>query len=453
MADALEFFNLRDAYNQTVQPIGKRVYASSANMHQLAQFLFFAPITDASGVLDYRRRAHKDKINIPYAIPGAAIGRAPDPRIVQTQSRLKQIVAQPAIESHIQSAYANAPYYTSNPMSPSPQPKDPLWTRAEMIMQDMARTAWATAITGKWLDVAMIKPGGSLTAVDIPAISVGHSIDNTRGTGFLRFTKANSTLTFKAPGDNLYGPEVVVAANNTYTLYCGSSAGYVTVTTAALPASDGLCEIEFSSTGNNPDGLISLMEPDQITSLPTPTAISPKYLDELRNKLFPAYRDSMWTVYIMHPSDLNALKEVARSFGGSTIDHEDFGNALAPVPQDILPMAKRKLPVYDGHAIIVDDTVPIKMMDGKPTRPVLCVCLDPRTPESDGIDFGAFIGVVRGMPTGKVFQQYGFGWYIEQLGVAHDATLYQMRVCLDHSWALGSSGAAAMMEGFYNPLY
>ena len=202
MADALEFFNLRDAYNQTVQPIGKRVYASSANMHQLAQFLFFAPITDASGVLDYRRRAHKDKINIPYAIPGAAIGRAPDPRIVQTQSRLKQIVAQPAIASHIQSAYANAPYYTSNPMSPSPQPKDPLWTRAEMIMQDMARTAWATAITGKWLDVAMIKPGGSLTAVDIPAISVGHSIDNTRGTGFLRFTKANSTLTFKAPGDH-----------------------------------------------------------------------------------------------------------------------------------------------------------------------------------------------------------------------------------------------------------
>ena len=27
-------------------------------------------VTDASGVLDYRRRAHKDKINIPYAIPG-----------------------------------------------------------------------------------------------------------------------------------------------------------------------------------------------------------------------------------------------------------------------------------------------------------------------------------------------------------------------------------------------
>lgn len=453
MADFLEFFNLRDAYNQTLQPIGKRVFASSANLHQLAQFLFFAPITDMSGVLDYRRRAHRDRVNIPYAIPGAQINRAQDAKIVQTQSRLKTIVSQPAIASHIQANYANAPYYQANPLSPSPQPKDPLWTKAELLMQDMARTAWATAISGKWIDIATIQPGGSLTAAEITKITVGHSIDPTRGTGFLKFTKTGSKLAFKAPGDNIYGPDIVVANANTYTLYCGSSAGSVTVTTGTLPSSDGLCEIEFKSSGNTPDGLISLMEPDQIISLPAPTALLPKYLDELKLKLFPAYRESMWTVFIMHPSDLNALAEVARSYGGATFAEEDFGSLLAPVPEGLLPMAKRKLPVYRGSAIITDDTMPIKMMDGKPTRPVICVNLDPRTLESDGVDFGAFIGVVRGLPTGKIYQQYGFGWYIEPLGVAQDSTNHMMRIQLDHSWALGSSGAAAMMEGFYNPLY
>lgn len=452
MAGELEFYSLRDAYNQTVQPMGRRVYASSANVHQLAQFLFFIPIIDNSGALDYRRRAHGDFINIPYSIPGSSINRAPDARVVSVRTELHEITAQPSIASSVQLNYANAPYMVSNPLSPMPMQKDPLWTKAEMLMQDMARTAWSTAISGKWIDLCQIKPGGSLTAAEITNIEVGHSVNYIRGTGFLRFTRATMTLEFKAPGDNIYGPAVVVANANTYTLRAGATGGYIKVTTGVLPVSDGLCEIEFSSTSNRPDGLIALMEPDQIRSLPVPTRILPKYLDELLTMLFPAYRDSMWTVFIMHPRDLNALKEVARSMN-TQLDHDDFASLMAPVDPDILPIAKKKLPTYDGHAILVDDTLPIKMMDGKQTRPILAVCLDPRQPESDNVDFGAFVGVLRGPVQGAIYRQYGFGWYIENLGASQQATVHMMRVCLNHAWALGSSGAAAMIEGFFSDIF
>jgi len=451
MSFANGFYTTRDAYMLTRQPLGKQVFASSWNVHQLAQFVHFSPIVDGSASVDYRRRAHGDFVQMQYITPGAAVTPTKDPHIVELKARLRTAVRQPQVPTHQRQNYNNAPFMSNGPWQTIP---DPLWAKTYQVISDMARTAWTTAISGRNIDTCALAPAGSIPATFIAAggIFPGPYNDPIRGNGMLEFTFGTKKVHYKAPGDADYGPEVIVTApGQIITLRSGNMDAWITFTVGVIPGSDCQSELLFSSTTNQPDGLISLIEKDQIIPLTVPTAIDFKHLRQLLNKLNPAYRDSASTVFIMHPEQFAALESVARGLGGYILTIKSFGTNTNEPPPTLKAMGLIELPVWEGHPILQDDTIPIKVIGGKPTRAVFCVNLDPMVMEGENIDFGAFVGIVRGPVFGPVWQGFGFGWQVQSLGTDQHSTNDLARVTLDHGWALGSSGAASMMEGLYDP--
>jgi hypothetical protein len=450
MSFASGFYTTRDAFMLTRQPLAKQVFASSWNVHQLAQFMHFNPIVDGSASVDYRRRAHGDLVQIQYITPGAAVTPTKDPHIVELKARLRTAVRQPQVPSHVRQNYNNAPFMGGSPWRNTP---DPLWAKTYQVISDLARQAWTTAISGRHIDTCSLSPSGAILATFISGvIDPGPYNDPIRGTGMLEFIFGTKKVHYKAPGDVDYGPEIgPINPGDIVTLRSGNMDAWITFTVGVLPLSDAASELLFSSTSNQPDGLITLIEKEQIITLPTFTAIDFKHLRQLLNKLNPAYRDSESTVFIMHPEQFAALESLARGLGGATLQIRQFGMQTADVAPTLKGMGMITLPTWEGHAILQDDTIPIKVIGGKPTRAVFCVNLDPQVLEGEDIDFGAFVGIVRGDPFGPVWQGFGFGWEVVELGRDQQSTNDLARVTLDHGWALGSSGAASMMEGLFDP--
>jgi hypothetical protein len=449
MSFASGFYTTRDAFMLTRQPVAKRVFASSWNVHQLAQFISFTPIVDGSASVDYRRRAHGDFVAMQYITPGAAVNPTKDPHIVELKARLRTGVKQPQVPSHTRENYNNAGFMMQGPWRPMP---DPLWAKTYQVISDMARTAWTTAITGRNIDTCALAPEGSLSPTFISgSIDPGPYNDPIRGNGLLKFVFGTSKVSYKAPGDVDYGPEVVINNGDLVTLRSGNMDAWINFRVGTKPGSDGASELLFTSTKNEPDGLMTLIEKDQIIAQPVPTAIDFRHLRSLLNKLNPAYRDSENTVFIMHPEQFAALESLARGLGGATLMVKQFGTMMNEPPITLKGMGLIMLPTWEGHPILQDDTIPIQMLAGKPTREIFCVNLDPMIMEGEDIDFGAFVGIVRGPVFGPVWQGFGFGWKVEDLGPDQHSTNDMARVTLDHGWALGSSGAASMMTGLYDP--
>jgi len=448
-----QFYTLRDAYRQTQFPISKYVFQSFWKTRMAAQFVRFATITDGSATLDYRRRAYGDFIKLNWSLPGQAISPGKLPQFVEARSQLRPAYHDVQIPSYLRNNYSNAGFMAQGggPFRPGP---DPLWTMVWNTLRDLAEGAWDTMFSGKYIDTVAFADGGALTAAFIDgAITPGPHNDPGRGNGSLRFVKASNKASFRAPGDADYGPDVTVQVGGTYTLRSGNTDARITFKVAALPASDAHSDLLFSSTTQSPDGLISLMEPSQILDLATPTAVDFKHLDYLPTKLGNPYRNAKpGTVYVMRNVTFNALKSLARSLGGTTLETKSFGSMVTQVPPGMEPWGLVELPTYNGYPILIDDSLPARGVDGVETYPILMVCLDPNITEGGGTDHGAFIGAVRGPANGPVTMAYGMGWEIAFLGRDQHSANELARITLELCWGLGSSYAATMITGFYDPI-
>ncbi len=439
-----DFYSLREAMFLTEFPVAQQVYASSWEADNLAEMLRFMPITDGSATKTYSRRKTGDKISADWVVPGQVITSAKDPKLVEVVARLRPMVKQPKVPSHLRQNYNNGTLG-----------RDPLLTKTFQILKDCARDIWKTAITGIYVDVASIVGGGGLTTALLAngtKISPGPYNDPQRGQGVLVFVKARNALSYKCPGDNDYGDEVVITAAATVTLRSGHVAGYITMTIGTVPASDAQCLIEFTSTNQQPDGLVNLIDPSQIIPNNQPRAIDFRILDQLRTRLMPAYRDSVMTAWVMHTDQFNALKDRARAFGGARLEDMVWGNDEMGLPE-FMGMAERKVPSYDGHPILVNERIPDVVLGNAPsTHDVFCVCLDPAVMEDTETDFGAFTGIVRGAPDGSVMKDsFGLGFFLQDLGPLQNETNDAMRLTYEGAWMLGSSGAASKMSGIWDP--
>lgn len=451
MGYANGFYGVRDAYKATHFPISKFVFASVWKAQPIAQWMRFATITDGSATLDYRRRAFGDEVKLRWILPGQAISPSKDPAVVEARSTLRLATNDVQVASHLRSNYNNAQFNapTGGMFKPG---ADPLWGKVLHDLGDFARQAWDTWCSGKYIDLCVLAPGGGLTAAFTGVITPGPYNDPGRGNGSLKYVAATNKASFRAPGDADYGPEVVVAAATPVTLRSGNTDARITFTVGALPGSDGHCDLIFSSTSQVPDGLINLMEPAQIVRFPTPTTPDFRHLDELHVRLAPAYRNAPFaTPYVMNDKTFIELSSLARGLGGATLETKSFGTMVTQVPAGMEPFGLVEVPVYRGHPIIIDNSLPMTVIDGKETYPILLVCLDPKVSEGNGTEFGAFVGAVRGRMDGPVFNAYGFGWEIVYLGRDQNSTNDKARISLEMCWALGSSGAAAMTEGFWTP--
>ena len=63
---------------------------------------------------------------------------------------------------------------------------------------------------------------------------------------------------------------------------------------------------------------------------------------------------------------------------------------------------------------------------------------------------GGFYGITRGTPDGAVMQgTSGMGFQIKDIGTLQNETSDAMRITWEGAWCLGSSGAAAKYENFW----
>lgn len=440
-----DFYSLRDAMYVTPFPVARQVYQSSWEADAMAEMMKFKMITDGTAQTVYARRKSGDKISADWVVPGQVIQPAADPKIVEVVTRLRIMIKQPKVPTHQRTNY-NASMGTYG--------MDPLVKKVMIMLKDLSRDLWDTAINGRYIDTASLMAGGGLTAANIlgtgTTISPGPYNDPQRGQGAIEFSFARKALRFKSPGDNDFGDWVPFSPGDRVTLRSEHVAGYITLTTAAsYPSSDAHSLVEFSSSTQKPDGLVNLIDPSMIMSNPSPTGINFSHLDSLITKLNPAYRDNPMTCFVMHSREINALKDRARQFGGAKLEDRPFGEEMRDLPE-FMGMAPRMVPYYSGHPILVNDRIPDTILAGKPVHPIYMVCLDPEVMEDADTDFGGFYGIVRGTPDGAVLDQsYGMGFFIKDLGTLQNESNDAMRITWEGAWALGSSGAAAKYENFW----
>lgn len=437
------FFSTLDAWAMTEHKFNRQVFANSFLANQLAQLMSFDSIVDGSNSKSYFRRAYGEFTKITYISPGSSITQTDDPKVVEIRSFLREAVAQPFMASTTRRAYTN---------SPGLQP-DPLAAKAMLVMQEVARGAWGTAINGRYTDTCTISPDGKLTSAFVSgSIYASTYNDSINGRGRLKFAFGTKKAAYSAPGDSEYGAEsAALTPGDTITLRSAHKDAYITFTVGTLPAGDAQAELIFSSTNKEPDGLIALMEAGQKSSFGVPTAVTFEHLDALLDQLHGTYRNNRMTVLCMDASQKRALKSLNRQMGGSTLETAAMWELMVNVPDDLKSLALQKIEIYNGHPLLTIDDMPTTIINNKPTKPIVAVCLDPMVSEGIGVDHGGFYGLVRGGPNENVVQQHGFGWKIRDLGLAYEKDEEAIRIQLSHGWALGSSGAAAMKSGFYNP--
>jgi len=415
-----QFYTQIDAWALTELSFNRQVFANSFRANQLAQLMSFDTVLDGSNSKSVFRRAYGEFTDIKYLSPNSAILNTKDPKIVEIRSMIRDAVAQPAMSGILRRAFTN---------NPARQP-DPLAAKAMLVMQELARAAWATAITGKYTDSCTIASNGS---------------------GRLKFAGGTKKASYSAPGDPDYGEEsAALAPGDVVKLRSAHKDAYIEFTVGALPAGDAQAELIFSTTTNQPDGLIALMESGQKSSFGVPTAVTFEHLDALIDQLHGAYRNNRMTVLCMDAAQKRALKSLNRMMGGSTLETAEMWELMVNVPDDLKSLALDKVEIYNGHPLLTIDDMPTKLIAGKVTKPIIAVCLDPMVSEGMGVDHGGFYGLLRGGPNQNVVQQHGFGWNIRDLGLAYEKDEEAIRITLSHAWALGSSGAASMKEGFFN---
>lgn len=446
------FFTLRDAIQNTMFRFTKQVFASSWDTNQLAMLCSMTPVLDFStdgtqSSVEYRRRAKGQYEQLKYIAPGSGITTTADPHIMSLRSYLRFASQNVKIPSTLRTNFNNAPFGIVNGRP------DPLLARVMMLIDDWSRRMWETAFTGRHIDSAVMTANTSLPANFINgSISPGPYNDKDRGTGYLKWDAGNQEVSYKAPGDSDFGVPEAVITGQTVTLTSAHIQADVTFTLGTLPGSNGTAEIVFSSSTNQPDGLIQLIEPSMKVTLANATNFEFKMVGDLLNKLAPVFQESPRTVIVMHPDNFEAAYNLSQQSGGALIKEEAFDKVFAEyIPPGTEKFTLRTIHTYRGHPILKCSQIPVKMIGGKPTRAMFAVSLDPTAGMGDGMDVGGFAGIVAGSMADDVRATFAGGWSVKYIGTSENADVDVARVNLSHGWVLGHGGAAAMVEGLYDP--
>jgi hypothetical protein len=215
------------------------------------------------------------------------------------------------------------------------------------IQQKMITGGYGTGFT---VSGAAASPG---LAVD--AVTQGPHLDSDRyGPGSLKYTHTGTFWQFRAPGDRDYGPQVAIAADGSATLYSDNPSKWITVTIDVSDASaDGECLIRFTSSTNEPDGLLKLIHPDQViaSSGASGDALSFDVLDQLYYEKLKV-RDN--PVYLMNSKLIRKFRALARTASGGMTPEQI---AIPHMGMDGV-MGSINVPQYNGIPILTVDDIP-----------------------------------------------------------------------------------------------
>lgn len=430
------FTSLKEAWFRTEWKLARQIYQMVYVNNLFAEFVRFAPLMGQESV-EWHRRKVGDEVTGQWILPGSAISATASPKVVRVMTELRRLVKQMNLPSGIVNQ-VNSVY---------PDPWAPVIKQAVL---DMGRQIWTTAITGQHVDTATIDPASSLTAAALGTLTPNPYNPITQGQGALRFTIADSSLQYRAPGDSEFGDKVAVVNGTAATIRSKNTAGAVTLTPVALPATDANALITFSSTNLTPDGLDVLIDSSMSTDGGADgTDISFEMLDAMRFSLAEPYQSDSLTAYVMHSKQLTKLLSLARSMGGADINTVPLA---APAEMMISDAPQRRIHYYMGHPILPCDHIPAAARGATAsTRSIYCVSLNPSLQDADSvmssnsrIPIGGFCGVTAGMIEGEIEDgPYGLGFGIENIGLLEGSDNRAKRLIWNGAWILGSAKAAA----------
>jgi hypothetical protein len=260
--------------------------------------------------------------------------------------------------------------YTSNLSNPNGDPR--AWQVAQKLKAGgqliQAKMITGSNVTGFSVSNATVTPG---LAVDAAVPSAG--TDTTlQGPGTLRYTHVGTFWAYRAPGDLEYGDNVAIAADGSATLYSYNRSKFVTITVDVSDATaNGECNIAFTSSTNEPDGLQKLCPASQ-TVVSTGGSGDALTFDKLDELLLEKVKIKQNRVFLMNAKLKRKYLALARTASISDrISMEFIG------PDGKIGM--HDFPAYGGVPILQVDDIPSNEVKTVSTlSSVYLVSLEPR---------------------------------------------------------------------------
>jgi hypothetical protein len=239
--------------------------------------------------------------------------------------------------------------YTKNLSNPNGDPtawqlSQKLKAAGQLIQQKMIT---GSNVTGYVVSNATLTPG---LAVD-GAVPSGGQDSVLQGPGTLRYTHTGTFWAYRAPGDIDYGANVAIAADGSATLYSfnRSKSVYVTIDVSDATA-NGECNLAFTSSNNEPDGLAKLtsLAQTRVSSGASGDALSFDALDEL---LLEKVKIKENRFFLMNAKLKRKYLALAR---GASISDRMAVEVIGPDGK----IGMQEMPAYGGVPILQVDDIP-----------------------------------------------------------------------------------------------
>lgn len=279
-------------------------------------------------------------------------------------------------------------------------------------------------VTGHTLSAQPASWGGA----GIDAVTAGPWLDSGRhGPGNVRYTHVGTLWAFRAPGDVTYGANVAAASDGDYVLPSSNPNKFIVVTLdVSDAAADGVYTIEFTSTTNEPDGLLKMLTTGQTISAAGADgdALSFSVLDELIDEKVKV-RERL--AFVMNGRLKRKYFALVRALGGTDPVHVTVPGLTGPVPS------------YRGIPILQNDNIP--STESKGTATTLSSVLLASFVAEEGFWAGCGSGALNVEADPRNVSVMGFR--VRDVGDLEQKDAKRTRVTWYGAFALGSELAAA----------
>lgn len=242
--------------------------------------------------------------------------------------------------------------YTANQTDPN---GDPWQIQLAKKLKALGRKLQQKMITGGWGTGFLVSGAGASPGAAVTAVTQGPLLDSPLlGPGALKYTQSGTSWQFRAPGDRTFGPPVAAPTNGAYTLVSDNPSKYITVTlTVANATADGECSINFTSSTNEPDGLLKLIPPSQVIASVGANGDTLSF-DILDRLYFEKVKVKTNLAYLMNASLKRRYLSLVRSAAGGLMPEQLALPVLGMDGRDTTVM----VPQYNGIPILQVDDIP-----------------------------------------------------------------------------------------------
>jgi hypothetical protein len=325
--------------------------------------------------------------------------------------------------------------YTANQSDPN---GDPWAIQLSKKLKALGRKLAAKMITGGWGTGFVVSGAGVSPGAAVSAVTQGPGLDtDLLGPAALKYTHSNQSWQFRGPGDRTFGAAVVATTNGAYTLYSDNASKYIVVTlTVASATADGECSIRFTTSTNEPDGLLKLIPPSQVvvSKAANGDTFSFDVLDQL---LLEKVKVKENLAYFMNASLKRKFLSYVRSASGGLMPEQLALPVLGMDGRD----TKVMVPQYNGIPILQIDDIPSNEAKGSSSN-LSSIFLASLTPDE------GFWGVAQQEGAGvdsdlNPFRTRLMGVKVYDVGQLENKAARRTRVEWYGAYALGSILAAA----------